>query len=124
VVDSFTVTDKKASEVSGSVGGSGPVPAGGMMPVGGGRVVRLGPARTRAAGRIRRRPGSSLRTACMSSDRRARTTPRGRCFPTGRRSSPGRRGWGTRTTMKLKEMELVAVDAETSGALRPPRTPR
>lgn len=37
-VDSFTVTDKKASEASGSVDGSGPVPAGGMMPleVGGG----------------------------------------------------------------------------------------
>lgn len=49
----------------------------------------------------------------MSSDRRARTTPRGRCFPTGRRSSPGRRG-GNEDDDVVEEMELVALDAETS----------
>lgn len=108
-VDSFTVTDEKASKVSGSLGGSGPVPAGGVpLEVGGGlsganedkssRSYETAPGIVFAYRlHVIRPKGEDNAEGGVFSDRTA--------FLTGEA--------GEDDDDEVEEMELMAVDAET-----------
>lgn len=109
-VDSFTVTDEKASSVSGSVGGSGPVPAGGLpLEVGGG----LSGANEHTSNRsYQTAPGIVFAYRLHVLRPKREGNAEGELFSDRTAFLTGEAGEDS--DGDVEEMELVAVDAETA----------
>ena len=107
-VDSFTVTDEKATKVSGSLGGSGPVPAGGVpVEVGGGLSV----ANERTSNRsYQTAPGIVFAYRLHVIRPKSEDSAEGQLFSDRTAFLTGEAG----DEDDDEEMELVAVDAETA----------
>ncbi len=109
-VDSFTVTDEKATKVSGSLGGSGPVPAGGVpIEVGG----ALSGANERTSNRsYQTAPGIVFAYRLHVVRPKSEDDAEGKLFVHRTAFLTGEAGEGD--DEEAEEMEFVAVDAETA----------